>query len=562
MQSPPPISRLFAAVEASHWRATALLLLVCLALFLPGFGSLPPMDRDEPRFAQATKQMLETRDFVDIRFQAEARHKKPVGIYWLQAAAVSGAEALGLPDARRSIWVYRLPSLAGAILAVLLTYWAGLPLVGRRAAFIGAGLLAATILLGVEARLAKTDAVLTATIVASMGVLARVWMARGEEETLPPGLWVLFWLALGIGVMIKGPIGPMVVGLSALTLAIVARSGRWLAALRPGWGLLVLALVVAPWFVAITLKTGGAFFHEAVGQDMLGKVAQGQESHGAPPGTYLVSLLGTFWPASPLLLLAIPFAWRERRDPAVAFCLAWAIPCWIVFELVPTKLPHYVLPLYPALALLTALAAHRGRLVAQGVAARLLTLLWPVPVVLLGIALVVLGRMLDGVVPWLALLLLAAALVLAVLAWQAYRSELAGTSAVCMILASLFVALGVYGPGLQALQSIRLSGRLAQMSAQLPCGRPALATAGFREPSLVFLTRTDLVMTDGAGAAKFLAGGDCRVAFVDRRMEDAFARAAAETGAPARQIGRVAGVNINGGRKLDIAVFASGTSAP
>ena len=79
--------RLLAAAAASHARACALLLALCLVCFLPGIASLQPMDRDEPRFAQASKQMLETGDLVDIRFQGEARHKKPVGIYWLQSAA-------------------------------------------------------------------------------------------------------------------------------------------------------------------------------------------------------------------------------------------------------------------------------------------------------------------------------------------------------------------------------------------------------------------------------------------------------------------------------------------
>src|SRR3954452_13394177 len=93
-------SRLFGLVERSHALAIAVLLLVGLALFVPGFSGLPPMDRDEPRFAQATKQMLETRDFVDIRFQGEARHKKPVGIYWMQASVVEAAETLGVPASR------------------------------------------------------------------------------------------------------------------------------------------------------------------------------------------------------------------------------------------------------------------------------------------------------------------------------------------------------------------------------------------------------------------------------------------------------------------------------
>jgi 4-amino-4-deoxy-L-arabinose transferase-like glycosyltransferase len=562
MQSPQSTSRLFNAVETSHARAVAALILICLALFLPGLTALPPMDRDEPRFAQATKQMLETGDFVDIRFQTEARHKKPVGIYWLQAGAVAAGQALGVPDARHSIAVYRMPSLIGAILAVLLTYWAGLPLAGRRSAFIAAGLLAATILLGVEARLAKTDAVLTATVVACMGVLARLWMARTEDRTPAGAAWVVFWLALGIGILVKGPIGPLVVGLAALVLAVAARSGRWLAALRPAWGLLLLVVVVAPWFVAIALKTHCAFFAESVGHDMLAKVADSQESHGAPPGTYLLSLAGTFWPASPLLLLALPFAWRERRDPAVLFALAWVLPMWLVFELVPTKLPHYVLPLFPGLALLVAVAAHRGGLVAQGVVARLVTLLWPLPVAILAVAAFVLSRLLGDAVPWLGLAVIALAVLPAVFAWTSYRSALAGTASLAMIVAAVLVAAGVYGLAAPALQAIRVSGRLAQLTQTLPCGRPALVTAGFREPSLVFLTRSDLVMADGAGAARFLAGGDCRLAFVEAREGAAFDKAAAETGASSRLIGHVAGVNINGGRKLDIAVYASGTGAP
>src|SRR5919112_6326054 len=104
------VAQLTSLVERSHARLCAVLVLLSLVCFLPGFTTLQPMDRDEPRYAQASKQMLETRDFVDIRFQDEARHKKPVGIYWMQAASVRAAEALGLPDARTRIAFYRIPS--------------------------------------------------------------------------------------------------------------------------------------------------------------------------------------------------------------------------------------------------------------------------------------------------------------------------------------------------------------------------------------------------------------------------------------------------------------------
>src|SRR3954463_6152775 len=85
---------------ATHTRAIALLLVCAALFFLPGFFNIPPVDRDEARFAQATKQMVEAGDYVDIRFQDEVRYKKPVGIYWMQAAVVKTATALGLPRAQ------------------------------------------------------------------------------------------------------------------------------------------------------------------------------------------------------------------------------------------------------------------------------------------------------------------------------------------------------------------------------------------------------------------------------------------------------------------------------
>src|ERR1700704_1617432 len=133
-------TRLLAAAfdfaTASHFRAIVFLTLCGLVFFLPGFFNIPAIDRDEPRFAQATKQMVETGDFVDIRFQDDVRYKKPVGIYWMQAAVVETASSLGLPRAQLRIWLYRIPSLIGAIGAVLLTYWTALAFVTRRGAIL------------------------------------------------------------------------------------------------------------------------------------------------------------------------------------------------------------------------------------------------------------------------------------------------------------------------------------------------------------------------------------------------------------------------------------------
>ena len=356
--------RLAAAFDfatANHFRAVVFLVLCGIVLFLPGFFNIPAIDRDEARFAQATKQMVESGDFVDIRFQDDVRYKKPVGIYWLQAAVVETASSLGLPRAQLRIWLYRIPSLIGAIGAVLLTYWAALAFVTRRGAALAALMMCSSVLLGAEARLAKTDAMLLLTVVAAMGAMARVYLSwqRGEDPARPP--WsapAIFWTALAGGILIKGPLILMFVGLTIVALAILDRSAAWLWRLRPVWGLMWTLVLVLPWFVAIFWRAGEAFFSNSLGGDMLSKLGA-QESHGAPPGLYLLLFWITFWPGAALAGMAAPAVWRARREPGAQYLLAWLVPSWIVFELVLTKLPHYVLPLYPAIAILTAGALER-----------------------------------------------------------------------------------------------------------------------------------------------------------------------------------------------------------
>jgi 4-amino-4-deoxy-L-arabinose transferase-like glycosyltransferase len=554
----PLFDRPLAWASASHWRACALLLLLSLAAFLPGFSTLQPLDRDEPRFAQASKQMLETGDFVDIRFQTEARHKKPVGIYWLQVTAVKAGEALGVPEARTQIWLYRLPSLAGAIATVLLTYWALLAFVSARLALLGAGLMAACVLLGVEARIAKTDAVLAACAVASMGALARIWLDWTRSLPFVPSrqTWLVFWSATALAILIKGPIVPMVWGLAILVLCISQRSLRWLAPLRFGSGLLLCLVVALPWFLAIAWKTGGSFFAESVGQDMLGKVAEGQEKHWGPPGLYLLIFFGTYWPAAAFAAMAVPFAWARRREPQVLFLLAWIVPSWLVFEAVPTKLPHYVLPLYPAITALLLLAIVNsgiGRFRRGSLATAALVVIVPLALI---VAIAYGNWTLDGALPRLALPFLMLALILAWRVFVAFRREDFEGALWRGVAASLLLGIGVYGFAVESLRSFKLSPRLAETVRAIGCADPAVITVGYREPSLVFLVGTDLAMGyDGQAAAAFLNQPGCRIALVESRAMAGFKAALAQAALTPRVVTTVNGFNLNGGRKLAIGVF-------
>src|SRR5436305_1606622 len=549
--------RLIDLVTASHARAVAFLLVCGLLLFLPGFFNIPAIDRDEARFAQATKQMVETGDFVDIRFQDDVRYKKPVGIYWLQSAVVETASKLGLPRAQLRIWLYRVPSLIGAIGAVLLTYWTALAFVTRQGAALAALMICSCVLLGAEARLAKTDAMLLFTVVAAMGAMARVYLSwqRGEEPVHPPwGSLAIFWTALAGGILIKGPLILMFVGLTVVALAILDRSAAWLWRLRPVWGLMWLLALVLPWFVAIFWRAGDAFFADSLGGDMLSKLAA-QESHGAPPGVYLLLFWATFWPGAPLAGMAASAVWRARREPGAQYLLAWLAPSWIVFELVLTKLPHYVLPLYPAIAILTVGALERRVLSRSWL--RSGAAWWFVVPALASVIAIVGAIMLTRQPVFLAWPFVAAALIFGLFAWWLYDDNHAERSLLNAVVATMFLAIAIYGVVVPALTPVFPSAEIARALRNVVCVGPKAAAAGFHEPSLVFMTGTSTLLTDGSGAADFLGQGSCRFALVEQRSERGFAQRAEAIGLRYNVANRIDGYNISQGRAISIAIFRS-----
>ncbi len=544
-------------VSGSHVRAIAFLMLCSLLLFLPGFFNIPPIDRDEARFAQATKQMVETGDFVDIRFQDEVRYKKPVGVYWLQAAVVETASALGLPRAQARVWLYRVPSLIGAIGAVLLTYWTALAFVTRRGAILAALILGSSVLLGVEARLAKTDAMLLFTVVAAMGALARVYLSwqRGEDPVHPPWTWpVIFWTALAGGILLKGPLILMFAALTIGTLAIFDRTATWLWRLRPVWGLMWLLVLVLPWFVAIFWRAGDTFFADSIGGDMISKLAA-QETHGAPPGLYLLLFWVTFWPGAPLAGMAVPSVWRARREPGAQYLLAWLVPSWIVFELVLTKLPHYVLPLYPAIAILTVGALER-RILSRSWLKRGAAWWFVIPAAASIIA-VVGAITLTRQPVFLAWPFVAAALIFGLFAWWLYDDNRAERSLLNAVLAAMFLAVAIYGVVVPALVPLFPSAEIARALRNVVCVGPKAAAAGFHEPSLVFMTGTSTLLTDGSGAADFLGQGSCRFALVEQRSERGFVQRAEAIGLRYNVANRIDGYNISQGRAVSIAIYRS-----
>jgi 4-amino-4-deoxy-L-arabinose transferase-like glycosyltransferase len=349
----------------------------------------------------------------------------------------------------------------------------------------------------------------------------------------------------------------MFVGLAALALSIADRSGRWIWSTRPVAGFAWLIALVLPWFVAIIAKSGGDFLVQSIGEDMLAKMIGGQESHGAPPGYYFLLFWATFWPGSVLAGLAAPRVWQVRREPGARFLLAWLLPSWAVFEAVITKLPHYVLPLYPAIAILIAGILEGGGLFTKRwlVRGTVGWFLFPA-VIAIGVVVIfiIVGRDL-GIVAWPTA---AAAAILGLFAWWLYEVDGPERSLLRGMAASVLIAITVYAVTFPSLPALFPSALIADELRASDCAEPQVAATGYyQEPSLVFLLGTGTRFTDGTGAAIFLGQGPCRFALIETRHVGSFVQRANSIGLHYTLSQRVEGYNISIGRPVALTMFRS-----
>ncbi|QPC93457.1 glycosyltransferase family 39 protein [Mesorhizobium sp. INR15] len=534
------------------------LFLFSLLMTMSGLAALPPIDRDESRFVQATKQMAEAGDYVDIRFQDASRYQKPIGIYWLQSAAV----ALSGEGAAAPIWVYRLVSTLAIAIAVVGIAWTGANLFGANAGVATGLMMAAIFATAFEGRDAKTDAMLLACCVWAQGALAQIYMASRRKEPVAGHLPWIFWFAQGAAILIKGPIAPLLSALTIVTLVAFERDWRWLSKLKTARGLALVVVIVLPWIALISWKSGGAFLQQAVGKDMLGKVAQGEESHGLPPGFYMLTYSLFMWPFGLIAVGAGLQAINRLRDDArLRFCLAWYIPFWFVFELIPTKLPHYVLPAYPGAALLIGWLLTLSPQDANTPLRRWQDWLWwstafGLAVVSLGLAAVCIGApiYLTGSFSWWSIPAAAAALGAGYLAFS--RELQVPLHRIGAIAACAGIAYGLlFGVIAPSLKPIWLSPAIeAAVRANRPCDTTVLASASYHEPSLVFLVGTKTVLTDVDGAAKhLLADPACAMALVSVGEEQKLNGLLA--GKSASRVAVIDGLNYSSGDKMSLGLY-------
>ncbi len=531
-------------------RGPLLAALLTVIVALPLLFVMPPLDRDESRFAQATSQMLETHDFININYQDTPRHKKPVGIHWLQAASV----ALTSKVEARNIAAYRLPSLLGAALAAFACAWGASRAFGTRIGTRAGLLFGVTFMLSTEAFFAKTDAVLCGLITLAMVALSQIYLRTRELDRADPNPKIfkeklILWLSMAFANLIKGPVPLLVMGLTLAPLWGFDRRINW--AKRLGWlsGLILILLVCGPWAVAITITTDGKFWMSSIGGDLASKLDSGSEGHFMWPGYHTLLLAATMFPASWLFGGALQAAIQRRAEPAIRFAVAWFLPSFIFFELMPTKLPHYPLPAFGALAWLCAVSLDMPLKRWAQIMNWVFGLLGGI--IFTAIAVAGYSKFGTGASLPLAVLTAISALGLGIFAgWLLLRNH--GRAGFGFLLAAgALCHLGVFTLA-ASLKPLWLSRQMEQalVTAHLDPRQGVapgpVATLGYAEPSFVFTmgTKTELCNEDADEAADALAEG--RPVFVESKMDAAFQTSAEAHGLQPHAVARISGHNYNG----------------
>lgn len=365
-----------------------LLILASGGLYLLGNGSVALWDRDEPRYAQTSRQMLQSGDWVVPHYLDNVRTAKPALIYWCQASAM---EVFG-----DNAFAARFPSAVAVVLLLVILSWVLWRTLGPERAVWTVFLFATSGLVIAAAKMCITDAVLLLWATIAQLCLYAMWRGKFSWPIV-----VTLAAAIGLAGLTKGPV---VLGFLAMTLIAlgalrlidrffppaIADEGELLSAnnasdfrsastvidyqvpakparlsVKPATvlvkttvAILIVAAITLPWILMVNHRAS-TFLQTAVGHDVWDRMMTPLEQHWGPPGYYVLVVFLTFFPWSLLLPLTIGLAIRHRANPKIRFALSAVLGPWVMLECIRTKLPFYILPIFPPLAFLAADALVR-----------------------------------------------------------------------------------------------------------------------------------------------------------------------------------------------------------
>ncbi len=537
-------------------RGVFVLLTTMFFLVLIGHHSLGVMDRDEARFAQSSKQMLQTNDYIVPRFQDELRAKKPIAIYWFQSFS---AKLMG----KEKISSYRFPSLIGLLLTLFLTYKFSILLrktENNQFHGIIAGLfLASSPLIYAEAHLAKVDSFLLAIIIFQQMMLWKIYSDRFKGTKNYN--YIYFWLSLSLTILLKGPIGPAVSFLTIISLSLIDRDFKWIKEINFFNGFLILLITVLPWTLAVSILTEGEFILSALKNDFLLKIKSGQESHGSMPGTYLLLLCLLFWPAI-IFLFYIPLLGKKLwKNDSFKFCLSWILGYWIILEMIPTKLPHYILPVLPPIALLMTHSLTKidnYNKIKKGIIFNIFLIF----VCINGICIFTLltwsvskfsyENTYHLLIILLILFFLFVFIQFKIYLWrEKFRIKEIILIPILGVVFNFFIITGI----VSNLDKIHVSKALSEEIKKLDFKPNPIAISGFHEPSAVFYLGKDLLLLTAKENALFMVEASNGLAIIEKRDEKEFLDIIKLFDKKVIAVGNVNGFNVSKGRTVNLIIY-------
>ena len=544
---------------------SVIFVLILGALF-SGQNNIPPIDRDEARFAQASRQMAQSNDYINIKFQDEIRAKKPVGIYWLQAFS---GNIFGLLD----IGSFRIPSLISSIISIVFTGLIARLIFPLHQSLIVALFFASSMAFMGEAHLAKTDATLLSLVCIQQYFLLKLIL---KKENSIKGKYLyptIIWVVFSFGVLVKGPLSFAILFPTIITYCFIKKSFSFIKLLNPILGMLISACIILPWFVAIDNSTEGLFLQKAFYDDFFNKLQSGQEGHGAWPGTHLLFLSIAIWPIATFLPGLILFVLQNKNNSVVQFLICWIIPFWLIIEVVPTKLFHYSLPVLPAIAILAIgslfhLKSQINNLQSsfQKRIILLLSIIFGSGGLVLGGGVLYFSNIFnfknDLSITFLSILVFIITIIVFVLSiifflrssnqLKKYQRFIHNFPLAIIALASLFniIIFQFIFPSLDYLYPSKM------ISKKINYIQPdAVVSSGYHEPSLVFLLEGNVLLSNPQDAALFLAEGKNNIALVEKRSLEDFLFSINQLNLKLEKADIVSGYNIAKGKHVEIHIY-------
>lgn len=359
-----------------HWLTLAILL--CAATYLVGNGSVPLWDRDEGWYAQSSKQMWETGDWVVPRFLDDLRTEKPVFVYWLHLA---GYALFGGP----SEFAVRFYASVAQVLVLVIIGLGFVRLVDPARAIWATFAYGSCVMAIVSAKMCLTDATLMVFLTTVQLLLMAAYMGRFRWWFVP-----VIGVALGFGALTKGLI--VLVPPTFTLLALGVMDWRRVVASMKTDGVRRVPMIAASDVCALVIMVGVCTpwlieLHQRA-PDWLPRamnatrahVTEATYGHEGPIGYHALAIWATYFPWSLLIPMAAYFAWKQRHSPPTRFAIAAVLGPWLFFELMRTKLPHYMLPTYPFLSLLVADAIVLGKNEFSSRGFRIAVAIWAIPV--------------------------------------------------------------------------------------------------------------------------------------------------------------------------------------